>query len=392
MFSIVTSGLQMVPAAVLPGAPGQPQGVQLFSDGAPTSLFSICRMAAANGVPIDQYNGVLSPSGIVGSRPRYTALNSSINAVSCRVDYFGVPISPQTAQMQASAGGVPGPFSASSNNVTPTGTSDIWDDGHPCYFIQCGGSQVGLNLAWNEYFNGQTIRYVLPGTARVNPNCPAGNAPANPPGNSNQLIEELTPANAGQSFGLLVNFFKGSINQVFNTNWASRLGIYLYPTSVPSPFTIFATETLYQIEAQVTAASPDSKILTFANQTMAVNTLNPANSAVVNRTRGTLTDYASNSATQIVSNFTPGINTQAGDYVYGVIADQSGSAPIGDISRFVLSPVPGVLTPNQWNAIEFPLDATGMNMRVFNGGLNYKFGIAFAPGIAVYAARSAYIA
>lgn len=374
--------------------PDKAINVLLLSDGTPGTAYSICPHAAANGSQVTQVEGLLTPSGITGIQPRHTLSNSPINAQSCRVDYFNVPPGAQTAQMRFVNANGPGPYSDPSNSVTPVAYTDTWPiDGHRAHFPFCGGSQIGINRAlWNlGYFDFQLpVRTVDPGTSTsTHPNFnpafnPTVNAPPYPVGanmTNQQLLEVLPDSANGYGFlcGIFLQNGPGGNNGIFNANPYLRLCFYFYPTVAGSYAS--GTETTINTEGTVNlvTASGSSVIHEYDNQDFAVNTWAPVAGSVgiFNRTIGNATGFLSNIANAITSQ---SITIHSGDRLLTQIGDQATGRQV-NVATYVKGPTPGVITLNQWNRAEIPLDATGYDMLVDNFGMHYKSGIAMPPGV-----------
>lgn len=366
---------------VVPGAPDQVTSVILYSDGTPTTLYATFAMPAANGQPITQFEGVLSPSGATSTQTRFTLANSPIDALSCRVDFSGITNTTQTCQIRARNSNGPGAYSAASNGVIPVAFGDTWVDSANCNYFVCGGSTIGKSSLWNDtYFNNQIVRYVSPGTATNSGTfVPAMNAPAYPTGvgMTNQLLAEVTPQNAS-GYGYLVNIKLQNpalgTNGVYNANPYSRFVFYMYPT-LAGTYEVSKIETTFNMEGVISAVAGNT--ITFANQTLATNTFPVGSSGVFDRTSSQQAAYASNTATTVTtsSSLSPAI----GDHVLCQVGDKIVGSDPGNPANWVISPNAGVLTLNTWNRVEVPLGSTGYNLLVVNNGLIYKWNIA-APG------------
>jgi len=358
------------------GTPGIPSSVVLYSDGTPGTAYATFAMPTDGGSQITQFQGLLSPSGITGTQSRYTI----VDALSCRVDFIGVPNTAQTAQIRAVNANGAGSYSSSSNSVTPAAYSDTWpNDSHNMHVVMCGGSQVGLSSLWHDgYFNNQNVRYVSPGTATSGTFATSMNAPSYPTGLgfTNQLMAEVTPqSNAG--YGFLVNILlqnpaTGS-NGAFNANPYTRFCGYIYPVK-SGGYALGKTEATINVEGVVSNVS--SNVLTFANQTLATNAFISTSTGIFNRANGGSSGYTSNTATTVTDNNAGGLNASVGDHILVQQGDQTVGLDAGDISTYIKSPSAGTLTLNQWNRFEVPLDNTGWGMLAVNGGLHYKWNVA----------------
>lgn len=381
-------------ASVVSGVPGQASNVLLLMDGQPGTAYSICPHASSGASQVTQVEGLLSPSGIIGVQPRFQLSNSPIDAQSCRVDYFNVPPSAQTAQMRFRNANGPGLYSASpSNSVTPIAYSDTWLDGHNAVFPFCGGSQVGINTAlWNlTFFDFQTLplRTVAPGTSTsTNPNFnssihPTVNAPAYPTGANmtNQQMLEVLPSGDNAGFGFLCAIYlqnapgATTFNGLFNANPFSRLCCFIFPTTAGGGYTA-GGETIYAVEGVVSTVTPSGGniVHAYANQDFTTNTWSPVSGSIgiVDRTVGDETNWISNTATAITS---ASITMNPGDVTYTAVGDQATGNQV-DITQFVV----GTWTINAWNRLEIPLGILGLNLLAFNNGMHYKSGINMPGG------------
>jgi hypothetical protein len=337
-------------------------------------------MPADNGSAITQFEGIAQPSGVIGTpQPKFTLSNSSIIAQSCRVDFFGLPNSPQTLQIRArNLNGVSN-YSPVSNSVTPASFTDTWVDGHNMHVVVCGGSQIGLNPLWNDtYFNNQTVVYVNPGTSgpggSVSPAYPIGI------GMTNQKMAQVSSQN-GSGFGYLVNIkiqnpAIGS-NGAFNANPYTRFCFYMYPT-VAGSYATGRTETTYNVE--VVPSNVSGSVLTFSNQTFGVNTFSPGSTGIFNRANSGQAGYTSNTANTITDNNPGGLGASVGQHILVQVGDQIVGSDAGSPASWVISPTPGVLTLNQWNRVEIPLGPSGWNLLAANNGIHYKWNVGMPGG------------
>lgn len=356
--------------------PDQVINVLFQTDGTPGTGYAIFPMPAGNGSAITQFEGITSGGG-TGLQVRFTLSNSSIDALSCRVDFSGLSNTSQTCQIRAHNANGSGSYSVASNAITPVAFVDTWVDSANCHYVQCGGSQTGLSSLWHDgYFDGQFTRYVNPGDATLAGTVvPTMNAPAYPPGvgMTSQKLVEVTPQSAG-GYGLLVNIMLQNpalgTNGIFNANPYSRFAFYIYPTQAGT-YAALRTETTYNVEGQ--AASVTGSTVTYANQTLAVNTFPGGSTGVFDRSNGNSAGYVSNTGTVIT---TSAMAATAGDYVLTQVGDQIVGTNINDISAFVVGPTPGTLTLNQWNRVELPLGPTGWDMLAHNNGMHYKWSIS----------------
>lgn len=363
------------------GTPGTPTSLQLYTDGPPGTAYTTFAMPTDGGSIITQFEGLLSPSGITGSQPRFTLGNSSIDALSCRVDFYGVPNAAQTCQVRARNANGAGSYSSASNSVTPAAFADTWVDGANCHYIICGGGQTGLSSLWHDgYFNNQLVRYVAPGTATLAGTLvPTLNAPAYPTGvgMTSQLMAELTAQAAG-GYGYLVNILSqnpafGS-NGIFNSNPYSRFVFFIYPTQ-SGTHAAGRIETTINMEG--VASGVAGAVVTFANQTMASNTFVPGSTAMFDRTSSGSSGWNNaNTATTVTSDNAGGLNASIGDHINVQVGDQLVGNDAGDIAQYVIGPSAGTLTLNTWNQVEIPLGPTGWNMHGANNGMHYKQNIA----------------
>lgn len=397
---LISTQERNVPVPIITGVPDQVTNVKLWSPGTPQTLYATFPMPINGSSNISQFSGVLSPSGVVGiPQTRFTAGDGDpFDALTCRVEFSGVPSGAQTATIRATNSQGPGAFSVASNSISATQFSgDTWVDGSNCHFMFCGGSIIGLNPLWHDgYFDNQTlpIRYVSPGTSTTtNPgfnstNTPTMNAPAYPTGLglTNQLMAEMT-SQSQAGYGALVNIFldngPAGQNGAFNANPYSRFVFYVFPAQGNTPIA-FGTETAYFIEGQVSAAT--STLATFANQTFVTNTFPAGSSAFIDRTTVGITSYISNTATVVTTGGS--IGTAVNDYACIGVGDVSVPASqISDISSFVISPAAGSVTVGQWNRVEIPLSSTGI--LAMNQGRSYKVGIGFFGGSGTTTGKSA---
>lgn len=362
------------------GGPAAPASVVAYADGTPGTLYAT--FAASAGAASYE---MLTSTGVTGVQRRFTLSNSSVDALSCRVDGYNAPSVSTTIQIRGvNASGVAGPYSAPSNAVTPAAHTNTWPaDGHNMHVVACGGTQVGLSQYWHDgYFNGQFVRYVDPGTPTSGAFATAMNCPAYPPGigASNQKIAELTPqSNAG--FGYLVNILLQNpalnSNGAFNSNPYGRFCGYIFPT-VNAQHVIGRTETTINFEGVPSAVA--GAVVTYANQTMGANCFVPFSTGQFNRTNGGSSGWSSNTATTITNDNAGGLNAHAGDHILTQVGDQLVAQDVGGIERWIVSPTPGVLTPNVWNRWEVPVGAAGWNLPAYNFGIHYKQNIAFPIG------------
>lgn len=373
-----------------------PSTLVLYSSGTPGAMYATFAMPTDGGSIITSFEGLLSPSGITGSQPRFTLSNSSIDALSCRVDFFGVPAAVQTCKIRARNVNGAGAYSVSSNSATPAAFGDTWVDGANCHYVICGGTQTGLSNLWHDgYFNNQWVRYVSPGTSTTtSPNynasfTPAVNAPAYPSGvgMTSQGMAELTARGSG-GYGYLVNILSENpafgTNGVFNSNVYSRFVFYIYPTQ-SGTHAAGRIETTINQEGVVSGVA--GAVISYANQTMAPNTFIQFSTAMFDRTSGGSSGWSgANTANSITSDNAGGLAASIGDHINTQVGDQLVGNDAGDIAQYVISPSAGTLTLNQWNRVEIPLGPSGWNMHGANNGMHYKQNIAMpaAPGVAYF--------
>jgi hypothetical protein len=376
--------------------PGVPTSVQLFASGMPGAMYATFAMPVDNGSAITQFEGLLS-GGVTGIQPRFTLGNSTIDALSCRVDFYNVANSSQTCQIRAHNANGSGSYSSASSAVTPPAFSDTWVDGSNCHYIICGGGTTGLSSLWHDgYFNNQNVRYVAPGTATLAGTLvPTMNAPAYPTGvgMTSQLMAELTAQGAG-GYGYLVNILSENpafgTNGVFNSNPYSRFVFYIYPTQ-SGTHAAGRIETTINMEGVVSGVA--GAVNTFANQTMATNTFVGGSTAMFDRTSTGSSGWTSNTASTITSDNAGGLASSIGDHINTQVGDQLVGNDAGDIAQYVISPSAGTLTLNVWNRVEIPLGPTGWNMHGANNGMHYKQNIAMpspAPKGVAYFCKMGY--
>lgn len=363
------------------GTPAQVQNVKLWNPGTPGVLYATFPMPTAGSAAITQFTGTLS-GGVTGTQNRFTHANTSnvLDALSCRVDFFGVANSAQTCTIQAVNSFGASTASTASNTVTPVAFTDTWVDGASMHVVACGGTQIGLSSLWHDgYFDFQNTRYVVPGDPTITTSglVPTMNAPAYPTGigMTSQKMAELTPSGSGSGYGYLVNIFMDNAvsgqNGTFNSNPYSRFCFYVYPAQAGT-ITSQNTETTYNVEGQISAVS--GNVTTFLNQTMGTNTFPSGSSAIYDRNRGTISGISANDATTVTN--LGSLLAQVGDYLVMQIGDQAVQGNSNDIAPFIISPNSGSLTVGSWNRVEIPLGAAAWNLRSANQGMHYKWAVS----------------